>query len=116
MLIPRKIKQFTANPSPHRIIIDVREPGEFEGGAIPGAINLPIGSSPEALMLPEEEFQDRFGIPKPDKKENEVVFYCKAGIRSHSAAELAKQAGYEKVAEYPGSWMDWIKKKQEEGN
>lgn len=38
-----------------------------------------------------------------------MVFYCKAGVRSRAAAELAKQAGWKAVGEYPGSWMDWEK-------
>ena len=39
-----------------------------------------------------------------------LVFYCKAGVRSSAAAQLASQNGYEKVAEYRGSWLDWEKK------
>lgn len=42
--------------------------------------------------------------------DKEVVFYCKSGVRSRAAAELARQAGYECVGEYPGSWLDWVKK------
>lgn len=42
--------------------------------------------------------------------DTEVVFYCKSGVRSRAAAELARQAGFEQVGEYPGSWMDWVKK------
>ena len=41
--------------------------------------------------------------------DKELVFYCKAGVRSSAAAQLAKQYGYENVAEYRGSWMDWEK-------
>ena len=37
------------------------------------------------------------------------MFYCKAGGRSAAAGGLAKQAGYEKVGEYRGSWLDWVK-------
>lgn len=33
--------------------------------------------------------------------------YCKAGVRSRAAAGLARQAGWEKVSEYQGSWLDW---------
>ena len=36
-----------------------------------------------------------------------MVFFCKAGVRSRSAAGLAGQAGYENVGEYKGSWLDW---------
>lgn len=30
-------------------------------------------------------------------------------MRSRAAAELARQAGWNKVSEYPGSWLDWTK-------
>jgi len=59
-------------------------------------------------MLPEDEFEDRFGFAKPPV-DKEVVFYCKSGVRSSSAAGLAQQYGYENVGEYRGSWLDWTK-------
>ncbi len=37
------------------------------------------------------------------------MFYCRAGVRSRAAAGLAKQAGWENVSEYAGSWLDWEK-------
>ena len=39
-----------------------------------------------------------------------MVFFCKSGVRSKMAAELAKRAGFGGkggVGEYPGSWKDW---------
>jgi rhodanese-related sulfurtransferase len=69
---------------------------------------MPITSAPDALFLPAPEFADRFGFAKP-AHDAEVVFYCKAGVRSAAAAELARQAGYAKVGEYRGSWMDWVR-------
>lgn len=54
-----------------------------------------------------EDFEDKFGFPRPGEND-EVVFFCKAGVRSQAAARLAGSAGFGgKVAEYPGSWMDW---------
>lgn len=38
------------------------------------------------------------------------MFYCKAGVRSAAAAQLARQVGFERVGEYQGSWLDWEKK------
>jgi rhodanese-related sulfurtransferase len=35
---------------------------------------------------------DRFGFAKPPKGK-EVVFFCKAGVRSSAAAGIARQAG-----------------------
>ena len=90
--------------------IDAREPGELEQtGRIPGSINIPITSSPDSFHIKAEDFEDRFGFPPPDK-DAEVVFYCKAGVRSRAAAGLAKDAGWTNVAEYPGSWVDWVGK------
>jgi rhodanese-related sulfurtransferase len=87
---------------------DVREPGELQGtGHIPHAINVPITSYPDSFHISSEEFEDRFGFPRPDK-DSEVLFYCKSGVRSRGAAGIAKDAGWKKVGEYPGSWMDWF--------
>ncbi|KAF3937373.1 hypothetical protein ABW19_dt0205351 [Dactylella cylindrospora] len=58
-------------------------------------INVPIQSYPDAFFLPPEAFEDRIGVPKPEP-DVELVFSCKAGIRSDAAARLAKVAGYEK--------------------
>ncbi|KAF2193237.1 Rhodanese-like protein [Zopfia rhizophila CBS 207.26] len=85
---------------------DVREPSEHLKNAIPTSLNIPITSYPDALLLPPEEFEDRFGFQKPPVTK-EVVFYCKAGVRSAAAAQIARQGGYEKVGEYRGSWIDW---------
>ena len=92
------------------LLPDTREPGELQQtGRIPGAVNIPITSSPDSFHIGEEEFEDRFGYPRPGKND-EVVFYCKAGVRSRGAAGLAKEAGWTKVGEYPGSWIDWAER------
>ncbi|KAI9877846.1 MAG: hypothetical protein M1830_002649 [Pleopsidium flavum] len=97
-----------AHPSPDRILIDVREPSELAStGRIPSSINIPISSHPDAFFLPADEFEDQFGFEKPDEGK-EVVFYCKAGVRSRAAAGMALQGGYERVGEYGGSWVEWV--------
>ncbi|KAF2837199.1 Rhodanese-like protein [Patellaria atrata CBS 101060] len=92
-----------------RVLVDVREPHELEQGRIPTAHNLPLQTHPDAIFLPAEEFEAQFGFPKP-RAEQEIVFYCKAGVRSSAAAQLALRAGYQKVGEYRGSWLDWQRK------
>jgi phage shock protein E len=64
-------------------IVDVRSPAEFEAGAYPGAINIPLGGL--ARRLHE--------IPKTGA----VVVYCASGIRSGSAARVLRRAGYAEV-------------------
>jgi rhodanese-related sulfurtransferase len=102
------IQSLTTSPDPHRILIDVREPSELQStGKIPGSQNLPIKSAPDAFFLPAEEFEERFGWQKPGQND-EVIFYCKAGVRSRAAAQLASQAGFGgKIGEFPGSWVEW---------
>lgn len=53
------------------IVVDVREPGEFAGGHIPGAINLPL-SSFDAAQLPHDQGKI-------------VVLNCAGGVRSGKA-------------------------------
>jgi rhodanese-related sulfurtransferase len=104
-----QVKALVEKPDPNRILIDTREPAELQAtGTIPGALNIPITSQPDSFFITAEEFEDRFGFDRPGK-DQEVVFYCKAGVRSRAAAELAKQAGWGKVGEYQGSWLDWEK-------
>ena len=69
-------------------VVDVRSPGEFSGGAYPGAINIPL-----------PELAGRMGeIPKPQP----VVLYCASGTRSGVAAMMLKRAGYADVVNAGG--------------
>ncbi|KAK6957387.1 hypothetical protein Daesc_000171 [Daldinia eschscholtzii] len=98
---------------PKVTIIDTREPSELSStGRIPGALNIPIASAPESFHIPADDFADRFGFerPPPDGSAGDIVFYCKAGVRSRAAAQLARLAGWKNVGEYPGSWLDWVAK------
>lgn len=104
-----QIKAHIAKPISNRILIDTREPGELQQtGTIPGSLNIPIKSRPDSFHITADEFEDRFGFERP-AKDVEIVVYCKAGVRSRAAAELARQEGWEKVVEYEGSWLDWEK-------
>ena len=77
------------------ILVDVREPHEFEDGHIPGArINALQSFDPGALPPPE-----------PGKK---IVFSCRSGKRSLVAIERAHAAGRNDItAHYPGGMLDW---------
>jgi rhodanese-related sulfurtransferase len=92
IMLTTQVLAILETPSDSRLLIDVREPDEFEANTIPTAINLPIFSQPEALLLDEEDFQDRFGFAKPPRNK-EVIFFCKAGVRCSTAAKFARQAG-----------------------
>ncbi|CAG8973836.1 hypothetical protein HYALB_00005581 [Hymenoscyphus albidus] len=104
-----EVKRFSENPSSNVVLVDTREPAELQStGTIPGSLNIPVSSIPDAFFMIDEDFEERFGFVRPPK-EKEIIFYCKAGVRSRAAAELARQAGWPKASEYPGSWLDWEK-------
>ena len=72
-------------------LIDVREPAEFAGGHVPGAVNRPL-SSFDPADLPRD---------KP------VVLMCQAGGRSAKALAKAHAAGRADVVHYPGGMTGW---------
>ncbi|KAL2871077.1 rhodanese-like domain-containing protein [Aspergillus lucknowensis] len=106
-----------STPQKNLILVDVREPAELSStGVIPSAVAVPLASQPDALFLTPDEFETRFGYPKPGveadgatKDGTDIVFYCKAGVRARAAAQLAVQAGYDadRIGVYDGSWLDW---------
>ena len=101
-----EIKSASSSPSRQKRIIDVREPDEFSAGNIPSSFNVPLSSFEQSLSLSADEFKRRFSFDKPGK-EDEVVFYCRAGVRSTNASNIAEKLGYSKIGNYKGSWNEW---------
>ncbi|PKX89561.1 rhodanese-like domain-containing protein [Aspergillus novofumigatus IBT 16806] len=116
----RRLNHYTTKPprswkfEDKLILVDVREPAELTStGIIPTAVAVPLASQPDALFLTPDEFETRFGYPKPGiEEEGDIIFYCKAGVRAKTAAQLAVQAGYnpDRIGVYEGSWLDWADK------
>jgi sulfur-carrier protein adenylyltransferase/sulfurtransferase len=76
------------------VIVDVREPGEFEICRIPGAILIPL------MQLPT-----RLGELDRDQ---EIVLQCKVGGRSAMATALLRAAGFSKARNLAGGILAWI--------
>jgi rhodanese-related sulfurtransferase len=72
-------------------LVDVREPGEYAGGHVDGAANLPL-SGFDADLLPK-------GKP--------VVLICRSGGRSAQALLKAKGARVSDIRHYRGGVMGW---------
>lgn len=113
----KEIKAIVSNPDkfPNTVLVDVREPFEYDEGHIPGAVNIPFKTLPGALALSPEEFQEAFGFEKPLQK-NELVFYCLGGVRLAAAEELASTFGYAKRGNYVGSWEDWLSQENQKAS
>ena len=79
------------------VILDVREPEEFQRGAIPGAINVPRG------LL---EF--RIGsLPQLQDPATGTLVYCQSGGRSALAAQTLQRMGYTNVVSLAGGYAAW---------
>ena len=71
-------------------IVDVRTPGEYAEGHIPGALNIPnesIGKEAPA------------GLPQKDQL---IFIYCRSGNRSKQAAGKLSDLGYTNIREFGG--------------
>lgn len=78
-------------------IIDVRGPGEWKKGHVPGARHI---------FVPE--LQNRMGELDRNKP---TVVYCGSGYRASIAASILKRAGFKELWNVPGSWEAWKKAK-----
>jgi hydroxyacylglutathione hydrolase len=78
-------------------IVDVRGPGEWKKGHVPGARHI---------FVPE--LRKRMG--ELDRSKPTVV-YCGSGYRSSIAASILKPAGFKELWNVPGSWEAWKKAK-----
>ncbi len=76
------------------LLVDVREPNEWEAGHIPGSVLMPL-SQFDPLALPEAG-------------DRRVVLSCRSGKRSLNAAAIAHAAGVPIDAHYAGGFLDWV--------
>jgi molybdopterin/thiamine biosynthesis adenylyltransferase/rhodanese-related sulfurtransferase len=77
------------------LVLDVREPDEYDQGALPGAVHIPRGHL-EAQV--EGKLLDK---TKP------VVVYCAGGVRSAFAAKTLQELGYTDVVSMAGGFGKW---------
>ncbi len=76
-------------------VLDVREPDEFDQGALPGVIHIPRGHL-EAQI--ENRISDK-SVP--------VIAYCAGGVRSAFAAKTLQDLGYTDVVSMAGGFGKW---------
>ncbi len=76
------------------LLLDVREPQEFEICRIPGSVLIPLGDLPSRLF----ELEGR----------DDMIVHCKSGVRSGKAVKLLREAGYSKARNLKGGILAWI--------
>ena len=80
-----------SGPPADLVMVDVREPMEWQAGRLPGSLHIPLGQLPGRLAE----------IPP-----GRVLFICAGGVRSLHACHVAAQAGRE-VINLDGGLYAW---------
>jgi molybdopterin/thiamine biosynthesis adenylyltransferase/rhodanese-related sulfurtransferase len=78
------------------LLVDVREPGEFEIVSIPGAVLIPKGEFLNGSALE--------GLPQNRK----IVVNCKTGVRSAEVLAILKGAGFANSVHVGGGVLAWV--------
>ncbi len=76
-------------------VLDVREPEEYDAGALAGAVHIPRGHL-------ESQVESRL-----TNKSKPVVVYCAGGVRSAFAARTLQELGYTDVVSMDGGFGRW---------
>ena len=73
-------------------IFDVRRPGEYQSGHVPGAINVPLDSMEKQSLDPSRP----------------TAVLCASGYRSSAATSLLERKGFKEVYNVTGGTTAWV--------
>jgi molybdopterin/thiamine biosynthesis adenylyltransferase/rhodanese-related sulfurtransferase len=82
------------------VLVDVREPNEYEINKIPGSVLIPKGE-----FLNGNAFSELSELTGGSKQ---LVLHCKSGVRSAEALAVAKGAGYADAVHVGGGVAAWV--------
>lgn len=90
-----------ANGDREFVLVDVREPAEYEINRIPGSV-----------LIPKGDFLSGAGVEEltklTDGGSKQVVLHCKSGIRSAEVLAILKGAGYSDAVHVGGGVVAWV--------
>lgn len=86
-------------------LVDVREPGEFAEGRIPGAVNIPRGVL--EFEVDGHPAVNDIKDPALSHRERPVILSCRSGARSALAAAALKDLGFAEPLSLAGGFMGW---------
>ena len=78
------------------VLIDVREPAEYEIDRIPGSVLIPKGDILTGVALAK--------LPQ----DKQIVLHCKSGVRSAEVLAIAKGAGFTDAVHVGGGVVAWV--------
>src|SRR3954467_7558399 len=77
------------------VVLDVREPDEYEQGAIPGSLHIPRGNLESNIE------------PRVAGHDTPLIVFCAGGNRSAFAAKTLEEMGYTDVVSVKGGFNRW---------
>ena len=84
------------------LLLDIRQPAEYEAGNIPGSFSIPRGEL-EFFILDEYYWEEQFMYTP--LKTDKIIVYCKSGARGTLATQALKKLGFENVSNLQGGWI-----------
>lgn len=94
-------ERFEVNPS--LLLLDIREPYEYEAMHIKGSLNVPRGVVETACEWDYEETVANL----VEAREKEIVVACRSGNRSIFVCEIMQKLGYKNVASLKTGLRGW---------
>ena len=101
-LFPWDLPEFM-EANPNTLLVDIREPYEFDAMHMEGSINVPRGILETACEFNYEET-----VPElADARERPVVLICRSGNRTILAARVMQLMGYQQVVSLKTGLRGW---------
>jgi adenylyltransferase/sulfurtransferase len=78
------------------LLVDVREPNEYEIVSIPGAV-----------LIPKDQFLTGAALERLPQ-DRRIVLHCKTGVRSAECLAVVKNAGFSDAVHLGGGVLSWV--------
>ncbi len=94
-ITPKQLKKYLESATNPPMLLDVREPWEFQTCHIEGAVHMPMGQIPTTYKQLDPTRQ--------------IVVVCHHGMRSQQVAQFLEKAGFKNVVNLTGGVDAWAR-------
>jgi len=95
LFTPKQLMEYLARAEQPPLLLDVREPWEFDICHLDNAVLMPLGSLPNQLQHIDPE--------------QEIVLICHHGVRSRHAGLFLAQHGFQRLINLEGGIDAWAR-------